>query len=244
MLTLGSDKNLRGELVPGPLFISVEGGEGTGKSTQAEILHRRLWSHDIQAALVHEPGTTALGTYLRNYVKGKQPLSKEAELLLFEAARAELVLEEIKPNLRNGLTVIADRFEASSIAYQGYGRKIDLDVIGRLNEFATQGENPDTTFLLDLDPAEGLRRVGSPQLALQLESNKENSEPRLDIEGHRRFEDQPLNFHKRVRNGFLTIAKEDPDRWIIIDAARPVEAISEEIWNHVFERLESPGQQR
>ena len=230
--------------MPGPLFISIEGGEGTGKSTQAKILHQRLWAHDIQAALVHEPGTTALGTYLRNYVMGKQPLFKEAELLLFEAARAELVLEEITPSLSNGFTVIADRFEASSTAYQGYGRKIDLDVISRLNEFATQGVNPDTTFLLDLDPAEGLRRVGSPQLALQLEPNVENSAPRLDLEGQRRFEDMPLNFHKRVRNGFLAIAKETPHRWIIIDAARNVEAISEDIWNHVFERLESPHQTR
>ena len=228
--------------MPGPLFISIEGGEGTGKSTQAEILHKRLWSHDIQAALVHEPGTTALGTYLRNYLKGKKPLSKEAELLLFEAARAELVTEEIKSGLSNGFTIIADRFEASSIAYQGYGRQIDLDVISRLNEFATQGVKPDTTFLLDLEPAEGLRRVGTPQLALQLETNVENNGPRLDIEGQRRFEDQPLNFHKRIRNGFLTIAKEDPNRWIIIDAARSVELISEEIWAHVFERLESPRQ--
>jgi dTMP kinase len=226
--------------VPGSLFISIEGGEGTGKSTQAEILHRRLWSNDIQAALVHEPGTTSLGTYLRNYLKGKQPLSKEAELLLFEAARAQLVIEEIKTSLESGMTVIADRFEASSTAYQGYGRRIDLDVISRLNEFATQGINPHTTFLLDLDPAEGLRRVGNPQLSLQFELDEEKISPRLDIEGHRRFEDQPLNFHTRVRNGFLTLAREDPDRWIVLDATKSVEDISDEIWTHVLERLELP----
>jgi dTMP kinase len=227
--------------VPGPIFISIEGGEGAGKSTQADLLHERLWNRRIKANKVHEPGSTPLGWHLRDYLKSKQPLSKEAELLLFEAARAELVINEIRPQLANGFTVIADRFEASTVAYQGYGRRIDLDVINRLNSFATQSVLPDISFLLDLEPAEGLRRVGHPQLSLALEPDQNRQPARQDIEGQRRFEDQPLQFHNRVRKGFLEIARENPTRWVVIDASRTVEEISEEIWRNVVERLELPS---
>ena len=225
--------------MPGSLFVSFEGCEGSGKSTQAKILHERLWEDGIKAALVREPGTTPLGWYLRDYLKSKQPLSKEAELLLFEAARAELVVTRIKPNLSDGFVVVADRFEASSIAYQGYGKHIDLDVIGRINAFATDGIEPDVTFFLDIDPAEGLRRALGPQLALPLEPTESEALGRQDAQGQRRFEDEPLEFHKRVRSGFLSQASENPLRWIVINAAQPVEQISEEIWRLVTERRES-----
>ena len=221
-----------------PIFLSFEGCEGSGKTTQAELLFKRLWATDIQAILVHEPGTTPLGRHLRNYLKSLQPLSREAELLLFEAARAELVNTQIKPNLHKGLTVISDRYAASSIAYQGYGRKIDLDIIRRLNSFATQGINPNRTILLDLDPAEGLRRVGSPQLVMPLALQEETEPVREDIEGHRRFEDQPLQFHKKIRDGYLSLAKEDPEHWVILDATLSEEEISRKVWSHVLETLE------
>ena len=227
--------------MPGPIFISIEGGEGAGKSTQVDALHQRLWNAGIKANKVHEPGSTPLGWYLRDYLMSKRPLSKEAELLLFEAARTELVINEIKPQLAGGFTIIADRFEASTVAYQGYGRRIDLDVINRLNSFATQGVFPDLSFLLDLDPAEGLRRVGHPQLTLPLEPDENRQPGRQDIEGQRRFEDQPLQFHTRVRKGFLDVATESPERWVVVDASRSAEEISEEIWRHVVERLEIPG---
>jgi dTMP kinase len=223
--------------------VSLEGGEGAGKSTQAKLLHDRLWDYGKQATLVHEPGTTPLGQYLRSYLLSKQPLSREAELLLFEAARAQLVNDAIRPSMAKGMTVIADRFDASTFAYQGFGRKIDLEVIDRLNTFATQGISPDVTFLLDIEPAEGLRRVGNPQLSLALEPMDYQGPGRLDVAGHRRFEEAPLTFHNRVRKGFLKLAQERPERWVIIDASQPEEITRAQIWRHVLERLDSPGQE-
>ena len=225
----------------GPIFVSFEGGEGGGKTTQAQALHQRLWENGIQAALVHEPGTTPLGRHLRDYLTSKQPLTREAELLLFEAARAELVAREVKPALDRGITVIADRFEASTIAYQGYARGIDRGIIEGLNEFATGGVLPDITLLLDLDPAEGLRRVGHPQLSLGLMPDEETAVGRQDVEGQRRFEDQPLAFHARVRRGFTDLAQANPDRWVIVDASRSEEEVGAEVWRHVLRRLEIPA---
>lgn len=223
--------------LPGPFFVSFEGGEGSGKSTQAEILYNQLWAQDITTNFIHEPGSTPLGDHLRDYLVRKPKLSKEAELLLFEAARAELVVSEILPSLEQGMSVIADRFEASSIAYQGWGRKIDIAVVEYLNAFATKGRYPDLTFLLDLDPREGLRRVGKPQLTLQFTDDDDPEIGRLDKEGARRFEDQPLAFHRRIRRGFLSLAKGNPERWIIIDATCTVEIISERVWNEVCQRF-------
>ena len=226
--------------MPVPIFISFEGCEGSGKSTQTKLLYDRMWSSDIQADLVREPGTTPLGHHLRDYLKSKKPLQKEAELLLFEAARAELVLTRVLPSLRNGFNVIADRFEASSIAYQGYGKGIDLEVIKKINKYATQDVEPDVTFFLDIDPAEGLRRVGEPQLGLAFEASESDEAGREDIAGHRRFEDEPIDFHERVRKGFLDLAWESPKRWLVIDASLSAEHISQEIWHHVLMRMESP----
>ncbi len=224
-----------------PLFVSFEGGEGTGKSTQAQLLHDRLWEAGERATLVREPGSTPLGEHLRSYLKSSQPLTGKAELLLFAAARAELVNQRIESSLADGFHVIADRFEASTIAYQGYGRKVDLDVIGYLNLFATGGCAPDVTFLLDLEPAEGLRRVGIPQLALDLDGQEPM--PREDIAGERRFEDEALGFHRRVRRGFLALAKKSPGRWTIIDAVESPERIAEKVWATVAARLDPAAQE-
>lgn len=221
----------------GAIFVCFEGVEGSGKTSQAELLHARLWAEGIQATLVREPGSTPLGRHLRDYLKSRQPLSKEAELLLFEAARAELVHSEIRPSLAKGLTVIADRFGASSLAYQGYGRKIDLAVIEYLNRFATQGLDPAITFLLDLDPAAGLRRVGEPQMVLPLYPDSTAQPVRPDVAGHRRFEDQPLAFHQRIRQGYLALARANQEGWVIIDAALPSSEIEVEVWDHVSRRL-------
>jgi dTMP kinase len=219
------------------LFVSFEGGEGSGKSTQATGLRDKLLKEGILASLVHEPGSTPLGWHLREYLKSNQPLCKEAELLLFEAARAELVTSKIRSALNNGYVVIADRFEASSIAYQGYGRMIDLEIINDLNEFATQGLKPDVTFLLDLEPAEGLRRL-NPQLRLDLELNGGGEVGRQERQDQRKFEEEPLKFHERVRRGYLALARDGPGRWVTIDASRSEAAIGQEIWRHVSRRLE------
>ena len=129
------------------LFIVFEGGEGSGKSTQAERLLQRLSESGRQAILVREPGTTMLGGYLRDYLKSKRPLTLESELLLFAAARAQLVAEEIRPTLERGISVIADRYTGSTVAYQGYGRGISREVVHYLNDYVTGGLAPDITFL-------------------------------------------------------------------------------------------------
>jgi dTMP kinase len=223
-----------------PLFVSFEGGEGVGKTTQATLLRDRLWNNGHRASLVHEPGTTPLGLYLREYLKSGQPLTKEAELLLFEASRVELVNQRIMIDLQNGFHIISDRFEASTIAYQGYGRRMSLSLIEDLNRFATHGVLPHITFLLDLDPAEGLRRVGNPQLMMDLDLGTGFDLPRLDIEGQRRYEEEPLIFHRRVREGFQQLAANDLDRWIVMDASQSEDQIAELVWEQVVNRLKSP----
>ena len=142
----------------GGWFIALEGGEGTGKSTQAETLLKRLLEGGVPAISVHEPGTTPLGLHLRTYLKGKQRIDAGAELLLFGASRSQLMTEVIQPNLKRGIFVIADRFAASSIAYQGHGRGIAVDRVQAINDFATGGAYPDLNILLDLPPEAGLAR--------------------------------------------------------------------------------------
>ena len=227
--------------MPSGFFISLEGGEGAGKSTQAALLARRLGDAGVPVTLVHEPGTTVLGNYLRDYLKSNRPISKEAELLLFEAARAQLVSEIIRPSLNRGMTVVSDRFEASSVAYQGYGRRIAVDAVHRLNEFAVQGALPDMTILLDIAPAEGLRRTGNPQLALELGPLEEPNSTRQDTADTRRFEEQPLGFHTRVREGFLRLARANPERWVVVDARSSADGVWEEIWGHVAARFPWPS---
>ena len=227
--------------MPPGLFVVFEGCEGSGKSTQARRLYARVLEDQRRALLVHEPGSTPLGNYLRNYLKSKQPLSREAELLLFEAARAQLVSDQIGPSLAAGYVVIADRFAASSIAYQGYGRKIDLELVRRLNDFATNRLTPQMTLLLDIDPAKGLARVGVPQLSLPWDLEASEDTVRQDVEGHRRFEDQDLSFHSRVRKAYLDLAEERPEEWLVLDAGLPEEELAELIWERLQPHLNATG---
>ena len=222
------------------MFVSFEGGEGAGKTTQAGLLLDRLSGLPIPCDLVREPGGTTLGEYLRDYLKSDRPLTPEAELFLFEAARVELVTNRIRPALAAGGVVIADRFSASTVAYQGHGRGIDLDVIAPLNAYATGGISPDLTFLLDLEPAVGLKRTVGHQMAF-FEDLAGCLAPLHRNDEGRRYEDLVLEFHEKVRRGFLTQADNDPERWVVIDAARPIEEVSEEVGRHVRERLGLPG---
>ena len=220
------------------LFIVFEGGEGSGKSTQADCLLQRLSEAGQPAVLVREPGTTTLGLYLREYLKSKRPLTLDSELLLFAAARAQLVAEEITPALERGITVIADRYTGSTVAYQGFGRGIRRDVIDYLNDYVTGGLNPDITFLLDAEPAEGLERVGTPQLQMALTPEDNAELGRLEVAGQRRFEDQAMSFHNRVRRGYLELAESAPG-WQTLDARLSIDELAERIWDAVAPLLAS-----
>ena len=205
------------------LFIAFEGGEGAGKSTQARRLHLRLAEAGYHPALLHEPGSTELGDYLREYLIARRPLCANSELLLFAAARAELMSTIIAPRLAAGAVVIADRFAGSTIAYQGYGRGLDRAEIDRLNDFATAGRYPDLTILLDIDPQTGLQRVRARQLQLDIGA----------ADTYNRFESEELAFHHTVRRGFQKLAQTRPDTWHPIDANQPIEDIAAQVWNAV-----------
>ena len=220
------------------LFIVFEGGEGSGKSTQAELLRQRLTSVRRKVIVVREPGTTSLGLHLREYLKSKRPLALESELLLFAAARAQLVSEQVRPSLQKGVTVISDRFTGSTVAYQGFGRGIRRDVVDYMNDYVTDGLQPNATFFLDIGPDEGLHRVGSPQLRMPLSPEDDTDPGRADVEGQRRFEDQSLAFHNRVRRGYLELAESCPD-WHRLDARSTQDELAEAIWNVVAQMLDS-----
>ena len=198
------------------VFIAFEGGEGAGKSTQARCLESYLCAQGYNAVLLREPGSTQLGDYLRAYLVNNEPIVPSAELLLFEASRAQLVEERIRPLLADGAVVIADRFAGSTVAYQGHGRGIKLDRIRWLNDFATGRLYPDLTILLNIDPLIGLERVNSRQLQLAL--------PMAGAPD--RFEEEVMAFHDNVRRGFLEQAESDPDHWRVVDGHRSISQVS------------------
>jgi dTMP kinase len=200
------------------LFITFEGGEGCGKSTQSRLLLKKLEQQNVPAVLTHEPGGTTLGNELRKTLKRKQDsfISPQAELFLLAASRAQLVAELIRPALEEGKVVICDRFTHSTIVYQGYGRGLDFTAIKMVNNMATRNLNPDLIILLDISPEQGLARKRSL---------------------NDRFELEDLSFHRRVREGYLKIAAAEPDRWLVIDASLPKGKITEAIWARVSQLL-------
>ncbi|MSQ25192.1 MAG: dTMP kinase [Dehalococcoidia bacterium] len=210
------------------LFISFEGGEGTGKSTQAALLVQRLRASGATVVAVREPGGTPLGEQVRPWVKS-QRLAPQTELLLFAAARAELVATVIAPTLAQGSVVVADRYADSTIAYQGYGRRLPLDLVRAVNQAATGGLAPAVTFLLDLPAEEGLRRARA-----RLQQNATGDD------GHTKFEHEEIAFHRRLRSGFLRLAKEEPHRILVMDATRPADAIAAAVWRRVQPLLPTP----
>ena len=223
------------------VFISFEGGEGSGKSTQAEVLAERLVNTGVAVEFVHEPGTTELGWQIRDILKrglpGEREFSAEAELLLFSASRAQLVFAALRPLLdRRDTVIVADRYVDSTTAYQGYGRGIPLDQVEAVNEMATQGTMPDLTFLLDLPPVEGLTRIGNLQLGFQFDDSVLHADDVRAREGAR-FEDEPLEFHERVRRGYRELAAKEPKRFCVIDATLPESRVSDLIWDEVCDRF-------
>ena len=150
-----------------------------------------------------------------------------------------MVAKVLKPALEKHV-VVCDRYADSTTAYQGYGRNRDLRQVETINEIATDGVMPNLTILLDCPPEYGLRRVRSSQMALLFDTD-EPPEGRVDPEGSRRYELEPVGFHKRVREGYLKMAAREPDRWRVVDATRSIDEVADEVWRHVSERLPEPG---
>jgi len=195
------------------LLISFEGIDGCGKSTQLGLLQDRLLSMSIPTLALREPGGTHTSEAIRSILLDKQyDISPVAEMLLFSAARAQLVNERIRPALANGMIVLLDRFYDSTTAYQGYGRQfLDINTINELNKIATGGLTPDVSFYFDLDvDAAFSRRIG---------------------EGDR-MEDSGKDFFDRVRNGYLRLAKDNEQRFRTIDARQSMELIQEVVWTN------------
>jgi dTMP kinase len=207
------------------IFITLEGGEGAGKSVQLQALSQRLQERGAPVIAAREPGGTALGERLRDLLleaNADLPIDPLAETVLFVAARAQLVSEVIAPALARGEIVVCDRFADSTLAYQGFGRGVDLAVAEQLNAAATGGLQPDLTVLLDLPALEGLART--------------REQGAID-----RFSQEDLAFHERVRSGYQTLAARDPERWHVVDATQPPEAVTGAIWRRLGALIEGPG---
>lgn len=199
----------------------LEGGEGAGKSRLQAALGERLRAAGYAVDLRREPGGTPLGERIRDLINAESLDDALAELLLFEAARAHLVEKVIRPALGSGTHVLCDRFTASSVAYQAFGRGLDRVTVGRANDIATGGLAPDLVLLLDLPPEVGLaRRHGGGDVT--------------------HFDALPLAFHERVRAGYVELAREQSPTWRIIDATQPFEAVLEAASHAALACLERP----
>ncbi len=199
-------------------FVTLEGGEGCGKSTQVKRLAERLRLAGKRVLLTREPGGTPLSEKIRTLLKDEKadPPCDRAELLLFLAARAQLVKNVIRPALAEGAWVVSDRFSDSTFAYQGYGRGLPLDILEIANGFACEGLKPDLTLLLDADPALTAERMRKREAATATAAD------RIELAGDA--------FHRRLREGFLEMAARDPKRIVKIDAAASPDEVEEEIW--------------
>jgi len=200
------------------LFITFEGVEGSGKTTQIQRLKKYLTQKGIPCKVTREPGGVPIGEKVRKILLNPDhhEMVPTTELLLYEAARAQHVKEVIKPFLKKEGIVLCDRFSDATLAYQGYGRRIDLKWIDRLNRLVSQGIKPDVTFLLDCPSDVGLKRA--------LQRNRT-----LKQEREERFEREEIQFHRRVRKGYLTIAKKEPWRVKVIDTREGEKRVFEKI---------------
>jgi dTMP kinase len=203
-------------------FITFEGSEGSGKSTQADRLAARLQRRDVPYIVTREPGGTPIGESIREllqFAPHNSNMMPQTELLLFEASRGQLVREVIKPALQRGMCVIADRFFDSTTVYQGAARKLDREIIDALNAFAIGDCVPDITFVLDVDAA-------TAQWRMQHAARKAD-----------RMEQEPAEFYERVREGYRELATHEPKRVVLIDGSGDVDEIEEEIWKTLCSRF-------
>lgn len=202
-------------------FITFEGSEGCGKTTQVARLSARLKRSGVSYLITREPGGTPIGETIREllqFAPDNSSMTPETELLLFEASRSQLVRELIKPALERGVCVIADRFFDSTTAYQGAARRLDREMVARLNALAVGDCVPDLTFVLDVDAATAAARMQGPRKA-------------------DRMEQQPAEFYERVREAYREIAAREPNRIALIDGARKVDEVENQIWETLCARF-------
>lgn len=203
------------------MLISFEGGEGAGKTEQSKLLEEKLLDAGLEVIRLREPGGTVISEQIREVVLStkNQKITERAEVLLFQAARAQIYGEVVLPALAEGKVVLMDRTRDSSVVYQGIVRNMGVKLIERLNNISTQNTVPNLTILLDVPAEVGLKR-------------------REDAGEMDRLDSAGIEFHKKVRNGYLQIAKEDRgDRWVIIDAGKDFDNVSAEIWRVVSGKL-------
>ena len=202
-------------------FITFEGPDGSGKTTQLQILHRYLLRVGYPVSLVREPGGTDIGDQIRTVLHDTRNVSMlpNAEVLLYSASRAQLVGQIIRPALEGGSVVLCDRYAEATLAYQGYGHGLDLALLRAITAFATGGLRPDLIVYLDVEIDEGLRRKKSSFQAGQGEWN--------------RMDQKELDFHRRARAGYLQMAAAEPERWFVLDATRPIASLQQSIRRRV-----------
>jgi dTMP kinase len=205
------------------LFITLEGPDGSGKTTQAQLLVEWLQDEGRDVLLTREPGGSDIGNQIRDVLhdSGNTAMSARTEFLLYSASRAQHVSRTILPSLASGTIVISDRYADSSLAYQGYGRGLDLEVLRTVTAFATQGLTPDLTLYFDIAAGDGLERR------------------LLGGEEWNRMDGEALAFHRRVREGYLELARVEPERWELIDANRPIGEVHADVKQLVIARLEA-----
>ena len=204
------------------MFITLEGPEGSGKSTQIKRLAQRVEAMGYPVVTTREPGGTPIGDQIRHVLMRMEnkELQPRTEILLFLAARAQLVEQVIKPALLDGKIILCDRYGDSTLAYQGYGHGLDLEQLRKMLDFATDHLKPDVTILLDLDVKTGLMR-----------KKAEDEWNRLDA--------YEVLFHERVREGYLKLAHEEPERWQIVDASQGIDAVQEDLFQIILDALEN-----
>nr|WP_251025018.1 MULTISPECIES: dTMP kinase [unclassified Exiguobacterium] len=209
------------------MFITVEGPDGSGKSTQLQLLVENLKQKGYDIVVTREPGGTTVGNQIREVLLSPDhhEMTPRVEMMLYAASRAQNVEQVIRPALERGAIVLCDRFIDASIAYQGYGLQYDLDQIRSLNEWATNGLTPDLTFLFDLNPERASARM--------------KDRGQLD-----RIESRDHAFHERVYAGFQTLLKQYPERIVRIDADQSIECIQDEVLDYTIERLQQGGVQK
>lgn len=208
------------------MFLTLEGPEGSGKTSQIPELAEFIRSLGYRVLLTREPGGTDIGNQIRNVLTSldNKALNPRAETLLFLAARAQLVEEVIRPAVKDGFVVISDRYADATLAYQGYGHGVDLKILHNLLDFATGGLQPDLKILLDIDVKSGLQR-------------------KTDCGEWNRLDAYSISFHERVRNGYLDMAEADPHHWVVIDANQDLQTVQEELRSAIHQFLPSSGEQ-